>query len=232
MTALLVSVRSAEEAEAACAGGAAVIDVKEPAHGSLGRAGPMTLAAVVRQVTGRRLVSAAWGELLDDAAPPTVRGLAYVKWGLAGCADLADWQTRLADGGRLAARTTGCRLVAVAYADWRRAQAPPPEAVCDFACRRACGAFLVDTCVKDGTTLLDWIDPSPLRQLRRTCGELGVPIALAGALGPAEIRRLADLRPEWFAVRSAACRGGERGGAIDPSAVEALVKLVARTGEG
>ena len=36
MTRLLVSVRSAEEAEIALAGGADVIDVKEPRRGALG----------------------------------------------------------------------------------------------------------------------------------------------------------------------------------------------------
>ena len=49
MTRLLVSVRNALEAEVALAGGAHVIDVKEPSHGSLGRADEATLAEVVRE---------------------------------------------------------------------------------------------------------------------------------------------------------------------------------------
>ena len=36
MTGLLVSVRSAEEAEIALAGGANLIDIKEPSRGALG----------------------------------------------------------------------------------------------------------------------------------------------------------------------------------------------------
>ena len=39
MAKLLVSVRSADEAEVALEGGADIIDVKEPLHGSLGWAG-------------------------------------------------------------------------------------------------------------------------------------------------------------------------------------------------
>ena len=46
---LLVSVRDAVEAEAALAGGAHLIDVKEPARGALGRADDATIAAVVRR---------------------------------------------------------------------------------------------------------------------------------------------------------------------------------------
>src|SRR5438128_1572682 len=60
---LLVSVRSAAEAEIAIGAGAALIDVKEPSRGPLGRADDTTIAAVVKQVAGRRPVSAALGEL-------------------------------------------------------------------------------------------------------------------------------------------------------------------------
>ena len=49
MTRLLVSVRSAAEAEAALLGGADVIDVKEPDRGPLGRADDAVIAAVVRR---------------------------------------------------------------------------------------------------------------------------------------------------------------------------------------
>src|SRR5207248_4650901 len=83
---LLVSVRNRAEAEAALAGGADLIDVKEPKRGALGAADARTLAAVVAAVAGRRPVSAALGELRETfwKGPPALPGLAYVKWGLAG----------------------------------------------------------------------------------------------------------------------------------------------------
>src|SRR5262245_59925297 len=83
---LLVSVRSAAEAEAALAGGASLIDVKEPGRGSLGRPDNEIVAAVLRCVAGRRPVSAALGELMDRPALFQLPGLSYAKWGLAGCA--------------------------------------------------------------------------------------------------------------------------------------------------
>ncbi len=83
MTQLLVSVRSAAEAEAALAGGAHVIDVKEPSRGSLGRADDATIDEVVRVVAGRRPVSAALGELHDFGEwPECLPQLQFVKWGL------------------------------------------------------------------------------------------------------------------------------------------------------
>src|SRR6476620_4190786 len=97
---LLVSVRSAVEALAALAGGADVIDVKEPSQGSLGAADDNTISAVVRAVAGRAPVSAALGELVDligspngEGARPLVDGVSLFKTGLARCGSLSDWQT-------------------------------------------------------------------------------------------------------------------------------------------
>ena len=63
MTKLLVSVRSANEAEAALDGGADLIDVKEPHHGALGRTSVKVLREIAVAVAGRTPLSAALGEL-------------------------------------------------------------------------------------------------------------------------------------------------------------------------
>lgn len=225
MTALLVSVRSAAEAEAARRGAAALIDVKEPAHGSLGRASDRTIADVVRTLAGRRPVSAALGELADCAAFPDVP-LDYVKWGLAGHGQ-NDWRSQLKKALRqLTEHHPRCGAVAVAYADWRRAEAPTPDDVCSFAIEHPLGAFLLDSWHKDGSTLLDWLSMAEIERLRDRCRAAGVPLALAGSLGPAEIRSLLVLRPDWFAVRGAVCRDRQRDAAIDESAVRQLAALL------
>jgi len=81
----------------------------------------------------------------------------------------------------------------------------------DAAVRFHFPAFLIDTAVKDGSTLLDWIAPAALAQLRFELGDAGVPVALAGSLDEATIRTLGPLQPDWFAVRGAACTGGRSG---------------------
>src|SRR4051794_2290794 len=98
---LLVSVRSAAEALAALAGGADVIDVKEPKNGSLGAADDDTISAVVRAVNGRAPVSAALGELVDSigslnrsSGRMLVHGISLFKLGLAGSGAHDEWQTR------------------------------------------------------------------------------------------------------------------------------------------
>lgn len=226
MAELLVSVRSAAEAVAALAGGAHLIDVKEPQRGPLGRAADAVRVDVVRTVARRRPVSAALGELLEGAVPPGLAGLSYVKWGLAGCQGV-NWRERLAEvAAMLAATEPGCQAVAAAYADWQRAQAPPPSEVAAFARARHWPVLLLDTFAKDGTTLLDWLPLKELAALHEECRGGGIRVALAGSLGLPQIDQLRGLAPDWFAVRGAACRDGQRGGCIDAERVRRLVELL------
>lgn len=229
MAQLLVSVRSAEEAATALAGGAHLIDVKEPARGSLGRADATVVDEVVRLVAGRRPVSAAFGELLEPQPPHVPEGLSYIKWGLAGCESEGDWRHRLLSAKRFVEHTAfSCQptCVAVAYADHQRASAPTPVAVVDFASANGWQVLLVDTWRKDGTTLLDWLSLGELASLRRQCRASEIRIALAGSLGVEEIEQLRRLEPDWFAVRGAACREGQRTRAVCAEHVGRLVRAL------
>ena len=230
MTSLLVSVRSADEAEAAVRGGAAVIDVKEPANGSLGRAADVTIAEVVRQVAGRRPVSAALGDWSEqESVWPAIEGLSYLKWGFnnqgrasqdALAAATAAWQHNRA-------RQPTCALVTVAYADWKAANAPTPEVLCRFACAGRWGPFALDTWNKDGSTLLDHLPLAEIAALVERCRAAKIPMALAGALGRADMERLSPLAPDWFAVRTVVCRGGMRRADVDGDEVRRLVEWLA-----
>src|SRR5699024_7424313 len=140
MTRLLVSVRSAEEAGSALAGGADVIDVKEPSRGALGAAEPSVWREIVRLVDGRAPVSVALGELRDFQAESAdsdfascLRGVRWAKLGLAGCARLPDWGKRWRAA--IGSLPEQVQSVAVIYADWRSADAPAPEAVLATAAR-------------------------------------------------------------------------------------------------
>jgi len=230
---LLVSVRTAAEAAAALEGGADLIDVKEPARGSLGRAADAVVSEVCRFVAGRRPVSAALGELEDSAAAiPEVAGLAFVKWGLAGWAR-KDWRRALT---KLIMGRTGRapHVVIAAYADWECAQAPPVDDVADFACARQGSVLLLDThCKLPGVltrertpTLLDWLPAPWITALCQRCHDAGVRIALAGSLGQAEIETLLGAGPDWFAVRGAACARGQRGAEIETDRVSRLAKMI------
>ena len=227
---LLVSVRSSTEAEAALEGGAQLIDVKEPRHGSLGRADEAVIVDVIERVAGRRPVSAALGELAnpEQARPYPRPGLAYGKWGLSGMGKEADWQHLWQDARRrVAAVHAACQVVLVAYADWPRAAAPSVAAVSAFAREQAGGVLLVDTFVKAPRhTLLHQMPPEEICRLCASCRAAGVRVALAGSLGAAEIERLKPARPDWFAVRGAACAGDRREAAVSARKVRELVGLL------
>src|SRR6516164_4329030 len=93
---LLVSVRCVAEAKTALRAGAALIDVKEPSAGSLGRSADTVVSSIVKYVAGRCPVSAAIGELRENTTPFRDVGLTYVKCGLSGYGVSASWQKDLA----------------------------------------------------------------------------------------------------------------------------------------
>lgn len=227
---LLVSVRSAAEAAAALEGGADLIDVKEPARGSLGRADDQAVRAVLATIAGRRPVSAARGELMDESSarsdgPSWDPGLHFVKWGLAGAAT-RDWRQRLE---AFEARCVP-QVVVVAYADWQCAEAPGVEEVVGFACRKPGQILLLDTHCKTPSVLglrrrpnlLDWLTVDEVVDICRTCRAAGGRVALAGSLDLGTMELLAPACPDWFAVRSAACAAGERHAAIEADRVRCL----------
>lgn len=215
---LLVSVRSAEEAKVALDAGADLIDVKEPAKGPLGPAEAEVVSAVIQAVGGKVPVSAALGEwspnALTDAVWHLELPLDYVKWGLAGYPHQPGWGEDLLDTRRqVPART---EVVCVAYADWQRAKSVPPAEVAKFAKRFRYRAFLLDTCVKDGKGLLDFLSAAEVGDLVAVLKAGGVKVAVGGSLKPEQAAKLAAGGPDWFAVRGAVCVGGKRDADLDP----------------
>jgi len=225
MSGLLVSVRNAEEALTALAGGADLIDVKEPLRGALGAADRHVWRDVCCAVAGEVPVSAALGELAEARvdAPADLKGLAYAKTGLAHCAGQRDWRGRWADLlGRL---PVGVQPVAVVYADWRRAKSIPPDQVVREAALLNCAAVLVDTFDKQAGTLLSWFDLHELRDVMSQVRWHGMQVVLGGSLDVASIKRVLPLNPDYVAVRRAACRDG-RAGMVDAGLVAELAETL------
>jgi uncharacterized protein (UPF0264 family) len=221
-TGLLISVRSADEVEAALAGGADLIDVKEPSRGALGMAEAEVVAAVVQKVKKRVPVSAALGEwgpnALTEAHWHLELKLDYVKWGLAGYTPTPGWGEDLLDTRR--ELPAGMEMVAVAYADWEKAKSVPPVELVRFAKRFRFRAFLLDTWTKDGKTLLDFLKTAEIAELVESVQRVGIKAAIGGSLRPEHLKQLKGIAPDWYAVRASACAAGKRDGVIDTARVK------------
>lgn len=227
---LLVSVISALEARAALAGGADIIDVKDPGEGALGAPAPRVLSDVVRAVDGAVPVSVALGDLPDlphtaalAARGAALSGAAYVKVGLRGVR--SPERAAAVVGAVRDAVGNGVAVIAVTYADAAALDPPAlaPAWLPSLVERTGIAGALVDTFVKDGRGLYGWLSEGEVGALigrtRRAGGTFGV----AGQLRVGELRRVAA---DVVGVRSAVCRGGDRGADLDADLVAAAVAEV------
>ena len=225
---LLVSVVDAGEAREAAAAGADIVDVKNPAEGSLGAPSPAVIADIRAAVPAALPVSAAIGDMPNlpgtaalAALGAAHSGAAFVKVGLWGASTQAE-AVALLRTVREAAREAV--VVAGAYADARRLEHAPlaPELLPRVARAADVEVCLLDTAVKDGRGLLDWLAPDALTALVDEAHELGLEMALAGALRAQDLPIVGATGADIAGVRSAACADGDRTGALDPSRVRAL----------
>jgi uncharacterized protein (UPF0264 family) len=219
------------EAEAALAGGADWIDLKEPSRGALGAVDAAQAREVVDVVAGRTPVSAAAGELRDWASATAqkllkVEGISYLKLGLAGCRD-APWREEWHSAG-VQIEAAGKKLVPVVYADPIAASSPCPEDVLRVAKQASCEWLLVDTYDKNSGSVMAHMRVADLRLLVAALRMAGMGTVVAGRLDPVVIKALPLERIDMIGVRGAACEGG-RSGEICRQRVAELKRLLVGT---
>ena len=188
---LLVSVASAAEAAAALAGGADVIDAKDPHAGALGPVSLNVLRDIHAAVAGAQPVSAALGDAADEAAIErharafTAAGALFVKVGFAGI-------TRVERIAALtAAAVRGARVTSVVSPP-NRDQVAPASGYADRGQPRA--GVLVHasiSAIRDtGVIVVAYVDtaasPAPLDlvEIAARSGAVGVLLDTAHKSGP------------------------------------------------
>lgn len=231
---LLVSVRSADEARAAIAGGADIVDAKEPEAGALGAVSPDTLAGIREVVPDDVPLSAALGDLAtaeDIAAAVTgVRTrLRFVKLGFRGVGDGSTVERLLGTAVRLAAGLPGQPgVVAVAYADWVRAGALEPGVFPAIVRRAGAQGLLLDTAIKKEGTLPDFLPAEALRAIGRTLKQDHLWFAVAGSLTGSDVPFALATGADIIGVRGAVSFGG-RNGTVAEELVSAFASRVRRS---
>lgn len=217
---VLVSVRSAAEAEVAARAGVDFIDLKEPRAGALGGLPVATIADIVaglRALGPHGAVSATIGDLpTADLAGVLARvdavaacGVDIVKVGIERLPEATALLDALAGSGRT--------VVPVFVAD---------RGLDDAAVARAAAlgfaGVMADTADKAAGSLFDLLPGPALRRFVDAVRAAGRPVGLAGALRLADWPRLATLAPDFAGFRSAVC-DGDRGGALQAGRVSALL---------
>jgi (5-formylfuran-3-yl)methyl phosphate synthase len=228
MTLMLASVTNPAEAEAVWAGGADIIDLKDPAKGALGALAADVVAGIVRSVGKRKPVSAAAGASLG---PPAVAvnavaaiaatGVDYIKVGFSPDTAGADCVRAL--------RPHACntKLVGVLFADC----APDLDMLALMANNGFTGAML-DTAKKGAGRLLDHMDIAALDRFIDQCRKNGLTSGLAGSLEPPDVPRLLPLQPNYLGFRGSLCKGRAREAAIDAASVRMIRDLIPRESDG
>jgi uncharacterized protein (UPF0264 family) len=228
---LLVSVRSAEEVGPALAGGADIIDAKEPERGSLGPVDPSVLREISANVPTSMPLSIALGDFQDGAAAADAIGAleprarpagVFVKLGLAGVGTSGTAATLLRATVE-AARAAPCRprVVAVAYADRTAGYGLPPGEIVRLAAQAGADGVLLDTLAKDGSDLFALMPVREVKTWVESARAAGLIAAIAGSLRPGSLGSVREIGPGVLGVRGAACAGG-RGGTVDVGKVRAL----------
>lgn len=232
---LLVSVQNPAEAMLARELSVGWIDLKQPTAGSLGAPSLSIAQSVAELLIDVRQKSIALGELVDlqrtaDAVEPRqlvgwglVEVYPVAKIGLAHSASRANWESEFI---ALAQALLPTQLVPVMYADGQLCGAPGADAVLELARRTAAPFVLVDTFIKDGRRLLDWLTLEELADFMQCAAQIGASVVLAGSLCAADVPSLLRLRPAALAVRGAVCNG-ERTASLCAERIKAWVQLMA-----
>lgn len=217
---LLASVATLAEMDCALAGGADIVDLKDPARGALGAWAVADLEAAMARwrslPEGRPLLSATVGDhppvpevLVQAVQSVGATGVPLVKIGffpqtgasLSNCLDA------------LAPLARTYRLIAVLFADRAPVFALLPAL-------KAAGfhGVMLDTADKGAGRLTDHTPLPRLRDFVAQARALGLLTGLAGSLRLGDIAALKPLCPDYLGFRGALC-GGARTDALDPAAL-------------
>ncbi len=216
MTALLASVRSAEEALDAAGAGADLIDLKEPREGALGGVSIDNIWRIARTLRSRypvKPISATIGDLPPDAIDAIATratevgetGVDFVKVGVVPGPHARACLTRIA----------GLQAAVL------------PVLLCDdgvdmslveHAVSLRFVGIVFDTAGKTGRTLFDCIDGATLARHISTIRASGAMACIAGSLGWTQLDGIRALAPDVAGFRTALCENG-RTSRLDPRRV-------------
>jgi (5-formylfuran-3-yl)methyl phosphate synthase len=227
---LMISVVSAAEAREAMSSGAVLLDVKNPEEGSLGAQFPKVVREIKETASGNIELSVAIGDMpnLPGTAALAALGAAvckanYIKVGLWGSRSEAEAIAMMC-AVQEAVGAFSVAVIAAGYADYQRIGSIDPRCLPLVAASAGIRGCLIDTAVKDGATILDFMNVAELTALTHEAHAKGLLFGAAGALCEQDLEPLRNAGVDVVGLRTAVCRNNQRNGPLDPSRVRDLIQ--------
>ncbi len=232
---LLISPKDEKEAAEAIAGGADIIDVKNPKEGALGASFPWVIKRIKAITPPNVEVSCTLGDVSKNLGKTTLAalgaattGVDYIKTGLQGVKtkeDAAFVMRKIAQAIR--DYDSRIKIVVVGYADAMRAESVNPMALPEIATEAQVDVAMIDTAIKDGKNIFDWLTRKHLSRFVETSHNDGLIVALAGAIRKEDLPKIHSVDPDIVGLRSAACTDLDRvNGRLKKEAVQELANIL------
>ncbi|MEQ1545515.1 (5-formylfuran-3-yl)methyl phosphate synthase [Methyloglobulus sp.] len=223
MTGMLASVNSLDEAKLVLAEKVNIIDLKEPALGSLGGLDAGLVKEIVAVINGQCLISATIGdlpmqpELIFNAVKEMVEtGVNYVKIGFFPSGDVTQVIEKLVG---IAAHVD---LIAVLFADTK-----PDFRLIDTLKAAGFSGVMLDTLDKTNGSLTRVMAKADIERFVLHVKSRQLLCGLAGSLKFEDIPQLMSYRPSYLGFRGALCEQHERTGRINAQSVLKIKKSIA-----
>lgn len=231
---LLISPKDEIEALEAVAGGADIIDIKNPKEGSLGANFPWIIKKIRKIADAKNLeVSATIGDLnLPGTASLAALGVSscgvdYVKVGLK--VDSVKDAKAVANGVVRAVKDYDSKInvVIAGYADFSRNNLMNCMKIPGIAAASGADFAMLDTLTKnENLNLFDHLSISNLEKFTNEAHDLGLGSALGGSLNKDHIGPLHKIGVDVIGIRGAACEFNNRSGMIKKEKVRELKEIV------
>lgn len=231
---VLISPVSLEEAASILDTDVDIIDVKNVNEGSLGAQFPWHTCEVVKLTRPRGIkTSATLGDLPYKPGTASLAafgsakcGVSYIKAGLYGL-NTYEQALNMMSAVHRAVRMVGddIDVVAAGYADYRRFDGLNTKNLINAAADAGCDVVMVDTAIKDGSTLFDALSVDEIQEFIGRSRERKLRVALAGSIKSEHCDLLVELSPDIIGVRGAVCEGTDRKTRISAEKTDQFVAL-------
>ncbi|KXS49563.1 MAG: Uncharacterized protein AWL62_948 [Halanaerobium sp. T82-1] len=226
---LLISIKSVEEALIVKDSKFDILDIKNPAEGSLGANFPGVIKEIIEK-SPNRVISAAGGDLpgLPGLSSQITFGLANLKPNFIklGFYNFNDFETavKIINEAKNAIRLSGtsAKLIAAAYGDYKEINSFNPFLLNELAFKTEIDGIMIDTINKDGRSLFDFLKPAELKDFCQQAKKAEVFSALAGSLSFDDLGLLKEIKPDIVGFRGAVCENNDRSSKINSGLINQL----------